>query len=91
MGVCGCSVFCCALFYFHSSFAIILMGKRKLVALLSLSSWCLVMVVWLFLMVPWVCLRFVIMAFPDHTQLLFYYVCTVKVYSCVKNDYMELV
>ena len=34
--------------------------KRELVALLSLSSWCLVMVVWLFLAVPWVCLRFVI-------------------------------
>ena len=52
--------------YVHSSFAIILMGKRELVALLSLSSWCLVMVVWLFLAVPWVCLRFVV--FPDHTH-----------------------
>ena len=41
-----------------------------LVALLSLSSWCLVMVVWLFLAVPWVCLRFVIVVFPDHTHLL---------------------
>ena len=59
------------LFYFHSSFAIILMGKRELVALLSLSSWCLVMVVWLFLVVPWVCLQFVIVVFPDHTHLLF--------------------
>ena len=39
------------------------MGKRELVALLSLSSWCLVMVVWLFLKVPWVCLRFVIVVF----------------------------
>ena len=28
-------------------------------ALLSLSSWCLVIVVWLFLSVPWVCLQFV--------------------------------
>ena len=34
--------------------------KRELVALLSLSSCCLVMVVWLFLAVPWVCLRFMI-------------------------------
>ena len=34
-------------------FAIILMGRRELVALLDLSSWCLVMVVWLFLAVPW--------------------------------------
>ena len=30
------------LVYVHSSIAIILMGKRELVALLSLSSWCLV-------------------------------------------------
>ena len=56
-------------FYVHSSLAIILIGKRELVALLSLSSWCLVMVVWLFLAVPWVCLRFVIVVFPDHTHL----------------------
>ena len=45
--------------------------KRELVALLGLSSWCLVMVVWLFLAVPWVCLRFVIVVFSDHTHLLF--------------------
>ena len=42
------------LLYVHSSIAIILMGKRKLVALLKLSSWCLMMVEWLFLAVPWV-------------------------------------
>ena len=47
------------------------MGKRELVALLSLSSWCLVIVVWLFLAVPWVCMQFVIVVFPDHTHLLF--------------------
>ena len=35
MGVCNCSMFCCTLLYVHSSFAIILMGKRELVALLS--------------------------------------------------------
>ena len=34
----------------------------------SLSSWCLVMVVWLFIAVPWVCLRFVIVVFSDHTH-----------------------
>ena len=44
------------------------MGKRELVALLSLSFWCLVIVVWLFAAVPWVCLQFVIVAFPDHTH-----------------------
>ena len=70
MGVCKCSMFCCKLLYVPSSFAIILMGKRELVVLLSLSSWCLVIVVWLFLAVPWVCLQFVTVVFPDLTHLL---------------------
>ena len=61
-------MFCCMLLYVHSSFKIILMGKRELVALFSLSSWCLVMVVWLFLMLPLVGLRFVNVAFPDHSH-----------------------
>ena len=60
-------MFCCTLLYAPSSFSIILMGQRELAALLSLSSWCLVMVVWLLLAVPWVCLQFVIVVFPDHT------------------------
>ena len=46
------------------------MGKRKLIALLNLSFWCLVMVERLFLAVPWDCLQFVIVVFPDHTHLL---------------------
>ena len=71
MGVCNCSMFCCTLLYVNSSIAIILMGKRELVALLNLSSWCLVMVELLFLAVPRGCLRFVIVVFPDHTHLLF--------------------
>ena len=71
MRVCDCSMFCCTLLYVHSSIAIILMGKRGLVALLGLSSWCLVVVEWLFLAAPWGCLRFVIVVFPDHTHLLF--------------------
>ena len=66
-------MFCCTVLYVHSSFAIILMGKRELVALLSLSFWCLVMVVWLFFVVPWVCLWFVIVVFPDHIHLLLLY------------------
>ena len=70
MGVCNCSMFCCTLLYVHSSIAIILMGKRELVALLNLSSWCLVMVERLFLAVPRGCLQFVIVVFPDHTHLL---------------------
>ena len=71
MGVCNCSMFCCMLLYVHSSIAIILMGRRELVALLNLSSWCLVMVERLFLGVPVGCLRFVIVVVPDHTHLLF--------------------
>ena len=68
MGVCNCSMYCCTLLYVQSGFAINLMGKRELVVLLSLSSWCLVMVVWLFLVVSWVCLRFVTVLFPDRTH-----------------------
>ena len=64
-------MFCCTLLYVHSSIAIILMGKRELVALLNLSSWCLEVVERLFLAVPWGCLRVVIVVFPDHTHLLF--------------------
>ena len=72
MGVCNCSMFCCTLLCVHFSIAIILMGKRELIALLGLSSWCLVMVERLFLAVPRGCLQFVIVVFPDHTHFLFF-------------------
>ena len=72
MGVCNCSMFCCTLLYVHSSIAIILMGNRELDVLLNLSSWCLVVVERLFLVVPRGCLWFVIVVFPDHTHLLFF-------------------
>ena len=68
-------MFCCTLLYVHSSIAIIMMRKREVAALLNVSSWCLVIVEWLFLAVPWDCLRFVIVVFPDHTHLLFSYLC----------------
>ena len=64
-------MFCCMLLYVHSSIAIILMGKRELVALLNLSSWCLVMVERLFLAatrLSAVC----DCGIPDHTHFLFY-------------------
>ena len=60
-----------ARYYVHSSLAIILVGRGELVALLSLFSRCYVIVVWLFLVVSWVCLLFVIVVYPDHTHLLF--------------------
>ena len=37
----------------------------------SLSSWCLVMVEWLFLAVQRGCLQFVIVVFPNHTHYFF--------------------
>ena len=46
---------CSFLFYNHLD-----REEGELAALLSLFSWCLVIVVWLFLSVPWVCLQFVI-------------------------------
>ena len=67
-------MYCCTLLYVHSSIAIILMGKRELIALLNLSSWCLMMVERLFLAMPRSCLQFVIVVFPDHTHLLFLHV-----------------
>ena len=63
-------MFCHALLCVHSSFAVILLEKRELVALLCLSSWCLVIVVWLFFTMLRVCLQFVIVVFPDHIHLL---------------------
>ena len=47
--------------------------ERQLVALLCLSTWRLVIVfiLWLLLKVPWVGLQFEIVVFPDHTLLLF--------------------
>ena len=64
-------MFCVALIHVHTSFAIILMGKRELVALLCLSPWCLVIIARLFLKMPRVCLQFVFVVFPDHTHSLF--------------------
>ena len=72
VGACYCSMFCCTSLCVRSSIAIILKGKRELVALLNLSSWCLVMVERLFLAVPQGCLRFVIVVYPDHAHLIFW-------------------
>ena len=54
-----------------------------MVALFSLSSSCLVMVVWLFFALPGVCLRFVIVIFPDHTHLLL----LVDVFKVIHTNY----
>ena len=72
MGVLCLSLFCYALLCVHSSFAIILNWKGKLVDLLLLSYRCIVTVnvLWLFLAVPWVGLLCVIVVFLDHTHFL---------------------
>ena len=54
----------CFLCFVFSGLAVILLMKRKLVALLYF-------VLWLFLAVPWVCLRSGIVAFTGHTHLCF--------------------
>ena len=83
------SMFCCTLLYVHSSIAIILMEKRELVALL-LSSWCLVMVEWLFLAVSWGCLRFVIVVFPDHTYFTIFVASFIYMYQRQYKEYFCL-
>ena len=55
------------------------MGKRELVAWLSLSTWCLMIIV------PWVCLQFAIVVFPDHTILHVY----LQYYINMSNSYKE--
>ena len=65
------------------------MGKRELIALLNLSSWCLVMVERLFLAVPRGCLQFVIVVFPDHTHLLFLCYKQVKVAIYTSMGYRQ--
>ena len=76
----------CVLF----SFAIILMGKRELVAVLCLSSWCLmtVIVLWLFLTVLWVGLQRVFVVFPDHTHLLFWWPSESCILDYLKKDFV---
>ena len=91
MGVCNCSMFCCTLLYVHSSIAIILMGKRELIALLNMSSWCLVMVGRLFLAVPRGCLQFVIVVFPDHTHLLFLRSTSTWLHAADNHDFCSAV
>ena len=67
------SLFCYALLCVHSSFAIILKRKRKLVAMLLLSYNCIVTikVLWLFLAVQWIGLQCVNVVFPGHFYILF--------------------
>ena len=78
----------CALLCVYSSFAIILGRNRRLVALLLLSYICFVTMgfLWLFIMVPWVCLQCVIVVFPDHSHLLFVFWLCCRIYHTVILD-----
>ena len=84
MEFCNCYMFCCTFLYVPSSFAIILMGKRELVALLSLSSCCLVIVAWHFLVVPWVGLQFVIVVFL--IKLTYYFDALIELEQEIKTE-----
>ena len=85
MGFCNCSIFV-VLLCVRSSFAIFLlgmgvgMGGRGVGGCFTLSFCCLIIVVWLFLVVPQVCLQYVIVVFPDHTHFSDLEVKQVKVY-----------
>ena len=46
------------------------------------------MVGWLFLAVPWGCLLFVIVVFPDHTHLLFLLLASCASLMLLNNDFM---
>ena len=73
VGVLCLSLLGYALLCVHSSFAIILKSKRKLVDLLLLSYKCIVSinVMWLFVRMAWVDLQCVTAEFSYHTHLLF--------------------
>ena len=64
MGFCNCFMFCCALLCCNYRYGEEGAGCFALFVFLMI-------VVWLFLAVTWVCLQFVILVFPDHTYLLF--------------------
>ena len=66
-------MFGCASFCVLSSFAIILMSKRELFAFLCLSSWypVIVIVLWLFLVIPLAVLQCALVVFHDHTHMFF--------------------
>ena len=46
--------------------------ERESAGCYDLSYWCVVIAVWLFLVVPRICLQFVIVVFPHYTHLLFF-------------------
>ena len=70
MGFCNCSMFFMGITLCPFLFCNHLDGEERADCFALLSSWCLVIVVLLFLAVPWVCLQFLIVVFPDQIHLL---------------------
>ena len=46
-------------------------AKADCVAFIVFKMYCYYICLWLYLTVPWACLQYVIVVFPDHTHLLF--------------------
>ena len=72
VGFCVCSTFCHFMVFLVwqlSSWG----GEERVRCLRCLSSCCVVIIVLLFLTVPWVDLQFVIVVFPDHTHLFLFH------------------
>ena len=63
-------MFCFAVAFGLSSFAIISLGKRELGALVC-SEFRVTSILWIFLVVPWVGLSYEVVTFPGHTLLPF--------------------
>ena len=90
-GFCVRYMFCCAVLCVLSSFAIIPLGERVLVILLLLSSEChvFVVVLCLFLTVPWVGMQCVTVEFPGHARLsslpanVFHHSCDTPMFVCL--------
>ena len=81
--VCFLPLFCDSVLHVHIALqSSWWMGKRELVALFYLSSWCLVTVsaLWRFIAMPLVGLWCVFVEFPDHIRLLL----------CLKNTWVQM-
>ena len=82
-------LFCFAVAYFLSSFAIISLGKRELGALVC-SKFRIACVLWIFLVVPWVGLSYVVVAFPGNILLSFWFSCCITGQICLRLKYSFL-
>ena len=80
-------LFCFAVAFCPSSFAIISLGKRELGALVC-SEFRITSVLWIFLVVPWVGLSYVDVAFTGHTHLHANIFCELVIHFYYKQQHM---